>query len=201
MNEQQEYDWKYGRTNSKGEVIFRHNTDQTVEDVCNFLDEYNIEYEKRLGATMLWIYFKNKKYAYYYTTGKWAPFAARGYPKKHFHSKGIEDFYNRFLLSNKKYVVKETVKDVKEILNKFKIEYTIKNSTVTLITKAIPRVDGKGNRKRFTYEYCIGTGKWREIKSNNTNINYYNSQGIKHFVIKYFQATEKEQLKGFQSYE
>jgi len=40
MNEQKEYDWKYRRTNSKGDVIFRHNTNQTVEDVCNFLDEY-----------------------------------------------------------------------------------------------------------------------------------------------------------------
>ena len=98
MNEQKEYDWKYGRTNSKGTIIYRHNTNQTVEDVCNFLDEHNVKYEKRLGATMLWIYSHKQKYAYFYTTGRWAPFATRGYPKKHYNAKGIEDFYTRFLL-------------------------------------------------------------------------------------------------------
>ena len=34
LNEHKEYDWKYKRTNSKGDVIFRHETDQTVKDVC-----------------------------------------------------------------------------------------------------------------------------------------------------------------------
>ena len=49
---------------------------------------------------MLRIFYNDNMYSYYYTTGRWAKYMPRnrGYPKKHYRSKGIEDFYNRFLL-------------------------------------------------------------------------------------------------------
>jgi hypothetical protein len=184
MYEKEEYDWKFNRVNSKGELIFKHKTEQTVEDVCKFLDKHKVKYEKRLGATMLWIYFQGKEYAYYYTTGRWHTFVMNGYPKKHYHAKGIKDFYNRFLLpnANEEYVVDESVEDVKNILNKYKINYKIKNNIVTLISKPVPRKDGKGNLKKFIYEYHVGKGRWKQIRDNYSNNTLYKTKGIKDFA-------------------
>ena len=91
-------DWTYVRTNSKGEAIFRRDTHETKEYVDSFLEERNIPYEYRDKANMYWILNdEGKEYCYYYTTGRWSKRVSRGFPKKHFHSKGIEDFCNRFL--------------------------------------------------------------------------------------------------------
>jgi len=100
----EEYKWSYDRTNSKGEKHFRHDTDETLEDVLEFLQTSNIKYEVKEGAHMLWVYHEDRKYAYYYTTGRWAPYKKYlgGYPKKHYHSKGIEDFITRFIQGEKK---------------------------------------------------------------------------------------------------
>lgn len=94
----QEYDWKYDRTNSKGEVILRHNTKEVLSFVKEYLDKKDIPYDVRAGAHMMWIHNieQDKSYAYYWTTGRWAPFAKSGRPKKHYRSKGIEDFIDRF---------------------------------------------------------------------------------------------------------
>ena len=92
------YKWSYDRTNSKGKDIFRHDTGETIEDVINFLKKHGINYDKKVGASMIWIYSHHQKYSYYYTTGRWSPFIEGSYPKKHYHSLCIEDFYNRFLL-------------------------------------------------------------------------------------------------------
>lgn len=63
--------WVYSRTNSKGEKKFKKFTGETVEFVEKYLIENGIDYEIKLGATMVWIYFNNKKYQYFYTTGRW----------------------------------------------------------------------------------------------------------------------------------
>lgn len=89
--------WSYARTNSKGEKIFKRYTDEVLKDATTFLDKKGIDYDVKIDASMLWIYLNNKKYAYYYTTGRWNTYKADGYPTKHYHSRGIEDFYNRFL--------------------------------------------------------------------------------------------------------
>jgi len=89
-------DYKYARTNSKGEKILRRDTDEDLEFVENYLTDRGIEYKIRYGASMMWI--KNldgKLYSYYWTTGRWAPRSLR--VKKHYASRGIEDFVNRFL--------------------------------------------------------------------------------------------------------
>tara|TARA_B100001057_G_scaffold498608_1_gene606191 strand:+ start:2244 stop:2738 length:495 start_codon:yes stop_codon:yes gene_type:complete len=96
-----EYNWKFNRVNSKGEVIFKHKTNESLDEVVKFLEEKNINFEVKEGARMLWIYFKDNKFSYYYTTGRWSPFIYKSNPKKHYHSTGIEDFYNRFLLKSK----------------------------------------------------------------------------------------------------
>ena len=98
----EEYKWSYNRTNSKGEKKFKHTTNQTIEEVTNYLDSKNIEYNLRLGGSMLWIYNSyGRAYAYYYTTGRWAKHKPSGYPDKHYSSKGIVDFVDRFLEESK----------------------------------------------------------------------------------------------------
>ncbi len=90
------YDWKFDRVNSKGKVIFKHNTKESLEDVKKFLNKKNIYFEET-KTQMVRIYFDDKMYSYYYTTGRWSPYNPSGYPKKHYYSKNIEDFFTRFL--------------------------------------------------------------------------------------------------------
>jgi len=95
----EEYDWSYDRTNSKGEKHFRHDTNETLEDVLEFLQKSNIKYEVKEGAHMLWVHHEERKYAYYYTTGRWAAYSKLGMPNKHYRAKGIKDFLQRFVLA------------------------------------------------------------------------------------------------------
>ena len=57
---------------------------------------------------MFWVYFNYQKYCYFSTTGRWAPWNEDGYPDRHYKSKGIEDFYTRFLLADKPTFKNET---------------------------------------------------------------------------------------------
>lgn len=192
--EEKEYNWSYDRTNSKGKVIFRHDTNETMEDASNFLKEKGIEYEEKRGGSMIWIHYQYQLYSYYPTTGKWAPWNEGGYPDKHYASKGIEDFYTRFLLADKPKFKSdtETKKEVKKILDDEQIEYKIKKDIVTLTTKAIPRKDGKGNRRRYTYDYIIGTGKWRSMRADGSyNETYYQASSIENFLTKFFKPMEE----------
>jgi len=193
---EQEYNWSFNRVNSKGEVLFKHSTDETVDDVIDFLTNKNIEYTLTAGAgwTMFWVYFNDEKYCYYSTTGRWAPWNKGGYPEKHYTSKGIEDFYNRFLLADKPKFKSETEtkKEIKKILDDEQIEYKIKKDTVTLTTKARPRKDGRGYRRRYTYDYIIGTGKWRSMYVDGSyNETYYQASSIENFIKKIFRPQEE----------
>jgi hypothetical protein len=99
-------EYYYDRTNSKGEVILKRNTNEDVEYVTAYLTSIDIEYEVKSGARMMWIYIPHKdnpewtpkKYAYYYTTGRWNRFKRGSYPNKHYRSNGIEDFITRFAM-------------------------------------------------------------------------------------------------------
>jgi len=193
---EKEYNWSFNRVNSKGEVLFSHSTDETVDDVIDFLINKNIEYTLTAGAgwTMFWVYFNDQKYCYYSTTGRWAPWNKGGYPEKHYTSKGIEDFYNRFLLADKPTFKSETEtkKEIKKILDDEQIEYKIKKDTVTLTTKAILRKDGRGYRRRYTYDYIIGTGKWRSMYVDGSyNETYYQASSIENFIKKIFRPQEE----------
>ena len=99
MKPTKEYNWKFNRVNSKGEVIFKHSTKESLEDVKKFLNKKDIYFEET-KTKMVRIYFDNKMYSYYYTTGRWSPYNPSGYPKKHYYSKNIKDFFTRFLKGN-----------------------------------------------------------------------------------------------------
>jgi len=82
---------------------------------------------------------------------------------------------------------KENIKTVEDILNKFKIEYETKNNVITLTTRAIPRFDGKGVKRRYVYDYHITTKEWRSFNSDGSyNPIYYKSNGIKDFLTRFF---------------
>ena len=95
------YNWKFDRVNSKGEVIFKHYTEESLEDVKKYLTKKNIYFEET-KTKMLRIFYNDNMYSYYYTTGRWAKYMPKtsGYPKEHYHSKNIHDFFTRFLQSN-----------------------------------------------------------------------------------------------------
>jgi len=179
----EEYNWSYSKTNSKGEAVFRHDTEEDFNFVTDFLDKKNIEYENKLTSTMLWIYYNNKTYSYYPTTGRWGTRA--NHYLKHYHSKGIEDFYTRFLIPVKNYSVNESIESVEKVLHKNEIDYVKKNKTLILTTKLIPRQDGRGNRKQYSYHYEVG-GQWRPIKKGVDKKRFFNSGGIELFLKKYF---------------
>mgnify|MGYP006908268129 CR=1 FL=1 len=90
------HDWQYVRTNSKGERIFRKETNESLEFVREYLDKHGIEYEVVMSASLIIIYSKaDRPHMYYWTTGRWSP-RKRNYTK-HYHSNGIADFVERYL--------------------------------------------------------------------------------------------------------
>jgi len=97
-------EYKYVRTNSKGEKIFRRDTNETFEYVEKYLESKDIYYKSRRGGSMMWIFIDDKEigtyrqYVYYPTTGRWNSWKSNGFPKKHYRSNGIEDFLTRFAL-------------------------------------------------------------------------------------------------------
>lgn len=96
MKKKNKNGYYYVRTNSKGEKIFRRDTGESLEEVTSYLDSVeDVKYEVKEKGAMIWI-TRDKKYSYCYTTGRWAPYVKGGYPKKHYRSKGIKDFIERF---------------------------------------------------------------------------------------------------------
>jgi len=88
-------EYKYKRTTSKGEKVFRRDTNESIDDVEKYLIKNKIPY-RGTGTSMLYIENKaGKEYAYYCTTGRWS-IKKRVY-KHHYHSKGIEDFVTNYL--------------------------------------------------------------------------------------------------------
>ena len=89
-------EYQYSRTNSKGEAVFRRDTNQNLEEVKKYLKEYNIKYEDRTKASALKVYNKDKhSYIYYWTTGRWKPYNGKIFP--HYRSNSIEDFVINYL--------------------------------------------------------------------------------------------------------
>lgn len=89
-------EYQYSRTNSKGEAVFRRDTNQNLEEVKEYLYRHDIRYEDRLKATALKIYNKEERpYIYYWTTGRWKPYNGKIFP--HYRSNSIEDFVTNYL--------------------------------------------------------------------------------------------------------
>ena len=52
--------WQYVRTNSKGEKIFRKDTNETFEYVEKYLKDRGIQFESRRGGSMMWIFIDDE---------------------------------------------------------------------------------------------------------------------------------------------
>lgn len=88
-------DYKYARTNSKGEVVLRRDTEEDFSFVVSYLKEKDIPYEYRDGAHMFILTNSaDVRYVYYWTTGRWS--IKKRTIDKHYSSKGIDDFVTRF---------------------------------------------------------------------------------------------------------
>ena len=71
--------------------------DPMVVEAMQVFDEFGYDYRLKLRGSMMWVTIKSgKKFAFYPTTGRWAPYG-RTTPSVHYRSKGARDFAERFL--------------------------------------------------------------------------------------------------------
>ena len=171
----EEYNWVYDGNDGEGSAFFKHKTHQTAEYVMDYLDSKGIEYELKEGGSMLWIYKKSKAYAYYYTTGRWASCTKGGYPSKHFRSKGIVDFINRFFNAERP-EIEETLDSVSSFLTVQDIKFIQADNANELYVY---------NRTGKKYKYVIGEGLWTPYSKEDEPLTTYRSGGIEHFVTEY----------------
>ncbi len=157
MKHTEEYTWTYDRTNSKGEVLLRHDTNESLEDVTGYLEEQGIKYERKDAAHMLWIFYGNKAYMYYYTTGRWASRNGwRKVPLKHYKSKGIKDFLDRFV-KNKQ--VETPINDTEQDTAKMKQVDLFKN----IEPHKLHRKNDPQTSKEAAYSVSHSLGKTRSF--------------------------------------
>ncbi len=96
-------------------------------------------------------------------------------------------FKDKYKKWDEKLLKTETVESVEKLLHGAQIEYKIEKGVVTLTSKAIPRLDGKGYKRRYVYQYIIGKGKWHSAHSNGTyQDTWYRARDIESFLRKYF---------------
>ena len=91
-------EWLFVRKNSKGENIFRRETNQTAEHAATVLNNKEIAFVYSDSGSCFRMYneTENRHYQYYPTTGRWGVYHYQKRPSKHYHSRSIEDFLNRF---------------------------------------------------------------------------------------------------------
>ena len=85
--------------------------DPFVVEALEVFDKGGYKYSLRLGGSMVWVASKTgRRYSFYPTTGRWAPYGTRG---KHYRSKGAQDFIDRFVKPSdeKRDLVERYVKD------------------------------------------------------------------------------------------
>ena len=83
MKHTEQYNWSFSRVNSKGEAKFKHKTDESLDEVLDYLEDRGLDYEVVDKATMIWVYANDTKYSYYYTTGRWAKYSNLWPPSMH----------------------------------------------------------------------------------------------------------------------
>ena len=85
--------------------------DPLVVEALEVFDKGGYKYSLRLGGSMVWVASKTgRRYSFYPTTGRWAPYGTRD---KHYRSKGAQDFIDRFVKPSdeKRDLVERHVKD------------------------------------------------------------------------------------------
>ena len=84
------------------EVCAANNEDALYVQTTDYLISKGLSWESRKSACMLIIQHPTKpwqRYDYRYTTGRWASLVkGKGKTMKHYHSKGIKDFVERFVM-------------------------------------------------------------------------------------------------------
>jgi hypothetical protein len=85
------------------EVCEDKNEDALYVQTTDYLISKGLSWESRKSACMLIIQHPTKtsqRYAYQYTTGRWANLVkGKNKTRKHYRSKGIKDFVERFVMS------------------------------------------------------------------------------------------------------
>lgn len=124
-------EYYYVRTNSKGEKIFRRDTNETLKYVRDFLKSKEIPHRVYRRTRLIRLTFREIIFYYYYTSGRWSPKVFGDLPKVHYYSNGIEDFYTRFLLNQptpeerenrkkeRKEKYNESIKEIKQAVLQF----------------------------------------------------------------------------------
>jgi hypothetical protein len=76
--------------------------DELRDQATEYLDSQGIRWSPRFNSCMIIVYHPTDTYQRYdfrYTTGRWASLVkGKGKTMKHYRSKGIEDFVERFVL-------------------------------------------------------------------------------------------------------
>ena len=97
-------EWVFNGLDKDRKPKFKRPTYESLEEVLEFLDKKKIKYIVSAGRNKsIAIYTRVHKYRYYHTTGKWSQnnlhkWIKRRTKKTYYMSKGIKDFYTRFLL-------------------------------------------------------------------------------------------------------
>lgn len=100
MKHTEEYSWSFAGTNY-GKAIFRHDTNESLEDILKYLDAEKITYAVTKAPHMLTLRSaKGIVYSYHWNTGRWATFKNGSLPHKHYRATGIKDFITKFLLKD-----------------------------------------------------------------------------------------------------
>jgi len=99
--------WSYVRTNSKGEAKFKYETRETWEEAMRFFEAVGGHAMRYMeGGSCLFVSFqiisgkgdeRTEEYQYYPTTGRWGTMRLGRVPRKHYHSKGVKDFFDTYV--------------------------------------------------------------------------------------------------------
>jgi|DEB0MinimDraft_10_1074344.scaffolds.fasta_scaffold121703_2 hypothetical protein len=96
---EQKSEFYFVRKNKNGEAVFRRDTNESVEHVAAVLNKNGIpfQYKEKGYCFVLYRADTRRYYQYFHTTGRWGMYRQGGIrPEKHYHSKGIQDFLDRF---------------------------------------------------------------------------------------------------------
>ena len=94
---------EYAGRNSKGVVKLRRSTNQSLEEVMEFLDSKDIRYDVKENAYCINFEFKGDAYQYFWTTGRWGIYwNCHGnnrfqLPRVHYMIESIEDLYEKLV--------------------------------------------------------------------------------------------------------
>ena len=96
--------WVYAGKGKDGKPKLKRLTYESAEEVADILNSHDLPFEFSKSAHMFKIFnpYNYKLYQYFYTTGKWGVYYFNKRPDKHYHSNGIVDFINKYLLKGKK---------------------------------------------------------------------------------------------------